>query len=384
VIFFVSGGVDSTVAFTLCSDALGPDRVTGVFVDTGLMRKGEREEIEDIFAQKGWHNCRIVDASQLFLDKLALQHDPEKKRKIIGDAFLQVQREQEILLSLGTGGWMLGQGTIYPDTIESGYGDKAAVIKTHHNRVPAIAELMEQGLVLEPLKEFYKDEVRDIGRRLGLPEELVSKQPFPGPGLAVRCLCSIDEMPASQDADLDQIASFAGLAAWSIPLRTVGVQGDHRSYSKLVVLVGDAPLEIYAATARKMTRQVRATNRVAFQAGPAGRDLLAHAKVCKRLIDRARLDLLREADAISHDMLRTEGLWAEVWQFPVVLVPLTVSGGETVALRPVSSSDAMTARHANLPIDFIHRLADRLLKLPGVDLVLYDVTDKPPATIEWE
>lgn len=384
VLFFVSGGVDSTVAFAICTDAVGPEQVTGVFVDTGLMRKGEREEIEQAFASKGWHNFRVVDASERFLSSLAGVYDPEVKRRIIGDAFVQVQRDLEGELALGAGGWMLGQGTIYPDTIESGGGARAALIKTHHNRVPSITKLIEEGLVLEPLKEFYKDEVRDIGRQLGLPEELVSKHPFPGPALAVRCLCASDEVAASTSPSMQDIAAQYGFSAWSVPLRTVGVQGDHRSYSNLVVLCGNAEIDEFATAARRITREIRGTNRVAFQAGPNDSTLIERARVVKSSITQDRLKVLREADFIVHQMLRSEGLWADVWQFPVVLLPLSATGGQTIALRPVSSSDAMTARHADLPIDFVRRVVTRLLQLPGIEMVLYDVSDKPPATIEWE
>lgn len=386
VLFFVSGGVDSTVAFTLCTDALSPEQVTGVFVDTGFMRKNERQQIKQAFDARGWHNIQFLNESQLFVDPLTKAQitDPEEKRRHIGESFLEVQRRVENELGLGKGGWILGQGTIYPDTIESGGSSNAALIKTHHNRVPAIEQMMREGLILEPLRDFYKDEVRDIGRRLGLPESLVGKQPFPGPGLAVRCLCSEDEHPVSRNPEIQAIADNWGLDAWVVPIRTVGVQGDHRSYSNLVILSGLAELETYAAAARKIVREVRGTNRVAFMVSPQNSHVLAKARVIRSILETSRLDCLREADALAHHMLEDEGLMGEVWQFPVVQLPIRLGSGETIALRPVSSSDAMTARHAQLPIEFIRKVGDRLLSLPGVDMVLYDVTDKPPATIEWE
>ncbi len=385
VLFFVSGGVDSTVAFTLCTDALSPDRVTGVFVDTGFMRKDERKGIEKTFSQRGWDNMRYVDESKFFLRSVQGISDPEGKRKIIGDCFLDVQNRLGAKLGLKSGKWILGQGTIYPDTIESGHSQEAAVIKTHHNRVPAVQALVAKGLIIEPLKDFYKDEVREIGRQLELPESLIGKHPFPGPGLAIRCLCSAEKFQLErQGAEPHKIAKRSGLQAWRVPLRTVGVQGDHRSYSHLIILTGKANLETYSEVARTMTRKVRNTNRVTFLVTPVKTERLKSASVIDAFIDKRRLDLLREADAISHKMLLEERLSAEVWQFPVVLLPLTLGGGETIALRPVSSSDAMTARHANLPLGFIRRLGRRLREIRGVDMVLYDVTDKPPATIEWE
>lgn len=384
VLFFVSGGVDSTVAFTLCTDALGPNRVTGVFVDTGFMRKGEREELEVTFRERGWHNMRFENAENDFLKALHRVADPERKRHIIGDCFLDVQRRLESVLGLEAGTWLLGQGTIYPDTIESGGSSFAAAIKTHHNRVPAIQKMILEGRILEPIRDLYKDEVRDVGRVLNLPDFLIEKHPFPGPGLAVRCLCATAEKEIKKLDVVQKIAAAANLEGWTVPVSTVGVQGDYRTYSNLVILEGDAELETYAAIARQITREVRQTNRVSFLVSRREAFDLSAASVHESYIDRERLDLLREADAICQTMLRDEGFVDLVWQFPVILLPLGAERGQTIALRPVSSLDAMTAKHSDLPMEFIRKMGERLIALHGVDLVLYDVTDKPPATIEWE
>jgi len=386
VLFFVSGGVDSTVAFTLCASALDPSNVTGVFVDTGFMRKKERDEIESVFAARGWSNIRFLDRSENFFRALRGIADPEKKRHVIGECFLDVQREVEAELGLGATRWLLGQGTIYPDTIESGgdHGKKAAIIKTHHNRVPAIEEMIKKGLILEPLKEFYKDEVRSLGRQLGLPESIVAKNPFPGPGLAVRCLCSEKAHEIAKVGELSTIANRYELDAWSAPLRTVGVQGDYRSYTNLVILTGEKGLDTFAAAAREITREIRGTNRVAALLWSHSASIeLAHVHP-KRFLTRKRVDLLREADFVVNELLSREGLAAEVWQFPVVMLPLGFEHGETIALRPVLSSDAMTARHAQLPATFLLQVVKELRTMVGIDMILYDVTDKPPATIEWE
>lgn len=384
VLFFVSGGVDSTVAFTLCSDALGPDRVTGVFVDTGFMRKGERDEIEAAFKLRGWRNMRYESAEAEFLAAVDRIADPEKKRHIIGDCFLQVQQRLERELALESGSWLLGQGTIYPDTIESGGNPMAAAIKTHHNRVPAIQKMIAEGRILEPIRDLYKDEVRDVGRILGLPDSLIEKHPFPGPGLAVRCLCSAEEFPVHSSETLQTIARSVALEAWMVPISTVGVQGDFRTYSNLVILTGGTDLTTYAAVARRITREVRQTNRVAFLVVGRRNVNVSQAFVRERYITKSRLNLLREADAICQQMLREESFPDLVWQFPVVLVPFAQGAGETIALRPVSSLDAMTAKHSSLPMDFIKAIGRRLIELPGIEMVIYDVTDKPPATIEWE
>jgi len=279
---------------------------------------------------------------------------------------------------------MLGQGTIYPDTIESGGSAGAAVIKTHHNRVAAIEELEKKGLIVEPIRSFYKDEVRVVGRQLELPPELTDKHPFPGPGLAVRCLCSAETHPARDFPEVDEIARPYGFTSWAVPLKTVGVQGDSRSYHDLLVLRGTGNLDRAGEAAVRITRSVRGTNRVA---------LLLHARgegrpsVVRAAVERSRLDLLRQADWVAHEVLREHDLLKAIWQFPVVLAPLSFGRGETIALRPVCSSDGMTAKFAGLaelPQAVVSELAERLAAIPGVDAVLYDVTNKPPGTIEWE
>src|SRR5882762_7419047 len=225
VFFFVSGGVDSTVAYTLCLRALGPERVYGIYVDTGLMREGETAYVRRLFQDLGATAFHVEEAEGEFLGALEGVCDPEKKRHIIGEQFVAVQ---ERVLSTGhflDGHWILGQGTIYPDTIESGGTERADVIKTHHNRVAGIQKLMETGRIIEPLSSFYKDEVREIGAELGVPDEYLHRHPFPGPGLAIRCLCSASEAAVSR---LEP--------GWLVPIRSVGVQGDSRSYRSVLAL----------------------------------------------------------------------------------------------------------------------------------------------------
>ena len=200
VFFFVSGGVDSTVAFTLCLRALGAGRVRGVYVDTGLMREGETEFVERTFEALGHGVVEIAHCEREFVEPLEHVREPEVKRHLIGEQFVRVQ--ERIIESRGLldGHWILGQGTIYPDTIESGGTANAATIKTHHNRVPGVQKLMESGRIVEPLADFYKDEVRAIGRELGLPASLLERHPFPGPGLAIRCLCAEADEPVQARA----------------------------------------------------------------------------------------------------------------------------------------------------------------------------------------
>ena len=237
VLFFVSGGVDSSVAYKLCADALGEDRVHGVYVDTGFMRKNESVEVMSAYEKAGFRNVRLRDASAEFLGAVGRETNPEIKRQRIGVAFLAV--ENDVLEHLPSGEWLLGQGTIYPDTIESGGTRESALIKTHHNRVPELLRRIEAGEIVEPLVQFYKDEVREIGRALGLPVRLIEKQPFPGPGLAVRFLCTDEPAEWSENAKLSEVASGFNLKARVLPVRGVGVQGDERTYAHTALLTGE-------------------------------------------------------------------------------------------------------------------------------------------------
>lgn len=384
VLFFLSGGVDSTVAYALTVRALGAQNVEAVYVDTGCMRDGETVEIEEAFSNLDLGHLRIEDASSRFMDRLEGVVDPESKRAIIGRAFVDVQ--DEILGGDRYDGhnWMLGQGTIYPDTIESGGTHSSDVIKTHHNRVERIQELIDEGRVLEPLSEFYKDEVRELGRSLGLPSNLLERHPFPGPALAIRCICASDAEGPVIDEGIAAIAERSGFSAFLLPLRSVGVQGDSRSYARLTVLHGgefDYRRLLPLSTA--ITNEFRHTNRIVAALSP--RDIEPGEWALKpATITRERVRILQRVDRVVNDYLRGEGLYAQVWQCPVVLLPWGRQGGETVALRPITSVDGMTAAVAELPEDGLFALADRLVAVDGVDSVLYDISNKPPSTIEWE
>ena len=269
VLFFLSGGVDSTVAYALTVRALGPDAVHGIYVDTGFMRAGETETIEAAFQKLDLGHLETVNAAKQFFDGLKGVTDPEVKRAIIGKAFVDLQEEILEREEHVDHDWLLGQGTIYPDTIESGGTAQAAVIKTHHNRVEHIQELIEQGRVLEPLQEFYKDEVRVLGYALGLPKPLIERHPFPGPALAIRCLCSPSAAKALPDGEIDAVAKRSGYRAFLLPLRSVGVQGDSRSYAQLTVLRGgEFDYKKLLPLATEITNRFRRTNRIVYLLGP--------------------------------------------------------------------------------------------------------------------
>ena len=380
VLFFVSGGVDSSVAYKLCADALGEDRVHGVYVDTGFMRKDESADVMAAYEKAGFKNVRLRDASAEFLGAVGNETNPEVKRQRIGVAFLAV--ENDVLEHLPSGDWLLGQGTIYPDTIESGGTRESALIKTHHNRVPELLRRIEAGEIVEPLVQFYKDEVREIGRALGLPVRLIEKQPFPGPGLAVRFLCTDERATWSENPKLSEVAAPFNLKARVLPVRGVGVQGDERTYAHTALLTGEYNELGIAELSPAITNSLRDVNRVAFWAGAKGS--IDEFAVEPTTTTRQGLDVLREADARVRDILAEYDTQKRIWQCPVVMLPLKRHGESTIAIRPVESHDGMTAQYARLPWPVIERIAAAVLAVPGVAALLYDVTNKPPATIEWE
>ena len=380
LLFFVSGGVDSTVAYKLCQDALGPQRVHGVYVDTGFMRKNESVDVMAAFQKAGFENIRLRDASSEFLAAVGTETNPEIKRNRIGMSFLAV--ENDVLEHLPSGDWLLGQGTIYPDTIESGGTRESALIKTHHNRVPELLRRIEAGEVVEPLAQFYKDEVREIGRALGLPARLIEKQPFPGPGLAVRFLCTDEVATWSENARLSEVAAGFKLQARVLPVRGVGVQGDERTYAHTALLTGKYDEERIAELSPTITNSMRDVNRVVFWAGCKGS--IDDFRVEPTTTSREGLDVLREADARVRDILAEYDTQKKIWQCPVVMLPLKRKGESAIAIRPVESHDGMTAQYAKLPWPVIQRITDAVLQVPGVGACVYDVTNKPPATIEWE
>ncbi|HVW66217.1 MAG TPA: glutamine-hydrolyzing GMP synthase [Candidatus Peribacteraceae bacterium] len=380
VFMMVSGGVDSTVAFTVINEVLGSHRVQGLLVDTGLLRKHEAKNIMDAFDLLGIENLEVVDASDEFFEHLKGIYDPEMKRQIIGDRFLAVQKRisEEMHLRIEDG-WMLGQGTIYPDTIETGGTQHADRIKTHHNRVEAVQKMIEAGLIIEPLKDLYKDEVRKLGEEIGLPHDLVWRHPFPGPGLGVRILCAESELEIENEElkiDLPHVV---------LPVRSVGVQGDGRTYRHAVSLFSKTPARIephHMELATSVPNTHKSINRVLLC---TSHDSPPSFVFTPGYVTRERADLLREADDIVYDEMHRAGMYETIWQFPVVLLPFgTKEGGQSIVLRPIESQEAMTANAVVLPEEVVKRMTDRICALNGIDCVFVDLSNKPPGTIEWE
>src|SRR5262249_10369581 len=338
-------------------------------------REGDAEAMRYLASTVGDRAVRMADRSADFFGRLRGVTHPEDKRAIIGETFVAVQEDEFARLGLREDEWLLGQGTIYPDTIESGGARHAAKIKTHHNRVERIQALIDAGRVIEPLVDFYKDEVRVLGEELGLPHDVVWRHPFPGPGLAVRCLAA-EAFAAVEPAT---IPLPAGVAGWIVPVRTVGVQGDERSYSRLLALGGVADVDAAGALARRVTNEHRTINRVAsvvFQRGDAAFTRLA---IHPATLTPERIALLRAADALVTRIVRARGLYDAIWQMPVATLPLGAAAErETIVLRPVNSRDGMTADFARLPAPVVAHLAEPLPAPAPPHPLLYDLPNTPP------
>ncbi len=386
VFLLVSGGVDSTVAAVLLGRSLGPERLRLLHVDNGLMRKGESRAVLEMLGRLGLgERLSFVDASDDFLAALEGLTEPEAKRRAIGDTFVAVfEREAR---RLGIEDDLLAQGTIYPDTIETGGSQRAHVIKTHHNRVPIIEEMMAAGKVVEPLAELYKVEVRQLGQRLGLPREALWRHPFPGPGLGVRLLCWEGEADRSGfeviEPALEAMAAREGLDLLALPMRSVGVKADLRVYEHPVMISGPASWERLQGLAGRIFKGVDGINRCIWNLAPGSPSA---ARPLPAGMTRQRLDLLREADARVSEGLRRHGIEDEIWQCPTVLLPLEIDGRgrEMIVLRPIHSARGMTARPYRLPDALLDELRAELLPLPDISGLAIDLTSKPPGTIEWE
>jgi GMP synthase (glutamine-hydrolysing) len=387
VFLLASGGVDSTVCARLLGRALDPTQLHLLHIDNGLMRLDESRQVLAEFERAGLgRNLRFVDASDRFLAALDGVIEPERKRRIIGDTFIQVFEAEAGRLDLGD--MLLAQGTIYPDTIETGGTRRADTIKTHHNRVPVIEAMIAAGRVIEPIRDLYKVEVREMAEALGIAPALVWRHPFPGPGLGVRLLCSDGRLPDGHDPArtqpaIDRELAGTGLTGHVLPVRSVGVKADLRTYEQPVALTGTASHDTLVAVAAEIYGRVPGVNRCVLDLSGRG---FGRAAPRAAGVTRGRLDLLRQADAIVMGAVERHGLMRAIWQFPTVMLPLTIDGrgDELVILRPVRSERGMTARPAPLPAAFIGEVREAILALPRVSGLVLDLTTKPPGTIEWE
>ncbi|MBI5554008.1 MAG: glutamine-hydrolyzing GMP synthase [Candidatus Diapherotrites archaeon] len=387
VFLLVSGGIDSTVCAALFGKALPADHLVCFHVDSGFMRKDESRKVKESLAGAGI-NLQVLNASMEFFERLQGVSDPERKRIIIGELFVELaERELEKMAGNEKDQWLLGQGTIYPDTIESGGTVHADKIKTHHNQVPLIQELTQQGRIIEPLRQLYKDEVRELARLLKLPDSLIERHPFPGPGLAIRALCGpklaedFNELETRMNAFLKE-KKFRG-SVRVLPLKGVGVQGDERTYRWVAALQGEFNHETLENLSTSLVNAFREINRVVWLIEPRQMEEIVSREA--NLVPE-RIKLLQEADALVNRLMDEAELHGEIWQFPVILgnVEVNEKPGEVIILRPVTSVEAMTAQFAWLDRRLLFQLGRKLMEMDGISAVFLDVTNKPPATIEWE
>ncbi|MFP4521564.1 MAG: glutamine-hydrolyzing GMP synthase [Fibrobacterota bacterium] len=386
VMLLVSGGVDSTVTFALLNEVLGPERVFGLHIDTGMMRLDETGLIKEYMNAHGFKNLQITDASGKFLKALEGVCAPEEKRAVIGEMFIKIQREVLTGMVDDDSDWLLAQGTIYPDTIESGGTENSKVIKTHHNRVPIIEKLISEGKVIEPLRYLYKDGVRQLGEKLGLPHELVWRHPFPGPGLGVRLLCRAE---GTEDEDLpglpSELATYLeslGLEGSPLPVKSVGVQGDNRTYRHPYWVRGSFDWEVLDDVSTRITNRCDAFNRVVLLITDV--EGVPFFKPVPGYMTEKRLDILRQADDIVTRRLEENGLMEEFAQVPVIMLPLKFEEKETVVIRPLNTSDFMTGRFGRMDKELLKKISDEITDKTDVGAVFYDITNKPPGTTEWE
>lgn len=409
VLLFLSGGVDSTVAFALLNKALGQKRVLGLHIDNGFMRKNESKKVEEAYKNHGFSNFIVEDASKTFLKAVENLTDPQKKRMAIGENFITVRNEVVAKQKFDENKWLLAQGTLYPDIIESGGTKNSNVIKTHHNRVDGIQKLIEKGLIIEPLKDLYKDEVRAIGKKLGLEDELVMRHPFPGPGLSINVLCSNGTMTdndkeefkkAQEEISKVQLEMFCekcseNLEKYILPVKSVGVQGDFRTYRFPSVISFAKTENGFYHLPKKWEKLEAASSQITNSASFINRAIIRlwqnpsvkdeALKLQEGYCTKDRLDQTRDADDIVLTALHKSGWYNKIFQHLTINLPYASSKERcSFVLRPLCSEDVMTARFAQLPQNLLMDIVHEISKLPYVDAIFFDLTNKPPATFGWE
>lgn len=409
VLLFLSGGVDSTVAFALLNKALGQKRVLGLHIDNGFMRKNESKKVEEAYKNHGFSNFIVEDASKTFLKAVENLTDPQKKRMAIGENFITVRNEVVAKQKFDENKWLLAQGTLYPDIIESGGTKNSNVIKTHHNRVDGIQKLIEKGLIIEPLKDLYKDEVRAIGKKLGLGDELVMRHPFPGPGLSINVLCSNGTMTdndkeefkkAQEEISKVQLGMFCekcseNLEKYILPVKSVGVQGDFRTYRFPSVISFAKTENGFYHLPKKWEKLEAASSQITNSASFINRTIIRlwqnpsvkdeALKLQEGYCTKDRLDQTRDADDIVLTALHKSGWYNKIFQHLTINLPYASSKEKcSFVLRPLCSEDVMTARFAQLPQNLLMDIVQEISKLPYVDAIFFDLTNKPPATFGWE
>jgi GMP synthase (glutamine-hydrolysing) len=396
ILVFLSGGVDSSVTFALLIEILGKKRVLGLYINNGFMRQNETNLILNRYNKLNYDNIIYENAEDTFLKAVKGIIDPQEKRRKIGETFLTVRDEVIKRLNLTEDQWLLAQGTLYPDIIESGGTKHSDTIKTHHNRVEGIKQLIEKGLIIEPLKDLYKDEVRLLGEKIGLSDEIIKRHPFPGPGISINVLCSngrIDDQKLfdkinneAKKINLKHLLCKYKYETFALPVKSVGVQGDFRTYKHpLVVKINDllnnfVGWDILEELSTYTTSNNNNFNRVILQLFEKNKCSLFEAYCTKD-----RLDMVRIVDEIVLNEMKNTKNYNNIFQHLTINLPYASKPDScSIVLRPVVSEDVMTARFARLDINLLKSIIEKIEKLDFVDGLYYDITNKPPATFGWE
>ena len=391
VLVLVSGGVDSSVTALLLSKAT--KNTYAVHIDTGFMRKDESMKVVKALKNTGVQNLHFYDASEEFYAALQGVINPETKRQIIGNKFIEVTDRAIKKLNLDLEKTFIAQGTLRPDLIESAselVSKTANTIKTHHNDTEFVREKRKSGMIIEPNKDWHKDEVRLVGKKLGLPENLVWRQPFPGPGLAIRIICAEKPYLTDNFKELNERLRTISkpFSSTILPIRTVGVQGDDRTYSYVAALSGKPDWKKLKALANEIPKQIHQINRVVYIFGESFENDIK--EIPPTYLAKKITSILQEADEIVNASLLKHKLMKKISQMPVILLPIGFEhfGKRSIALRPFITNDFMTGMPAipgnDISLDCLNEMVEKILKIKGISRVVYDLTSKPPGTTEWE
>ena len=405
VVVLVSGGVDSAVTAALLIKALNPDNVYAIHIDSGFMRKNESDIICENLKKLGLKNLIRENAKEMFFNTIVEVEgkkigplvdtiDPEEKRQIIGEIFIKIANNVIERLGLNPESTFIAQGTLRPDLIESGNPEISGFaykIKTHHNDVAIVREARKKGLIVETNSDWHKDEVRKVARMLGLEESIASRQPFPGPGLAIRLLChdkNEEVIITKEEIDkINEIVNQKGEKAQIIPIKSVGVQGDARSYKNLGILYGNG-IELdwnkVTTVAKQITDSINTINRIGYILNV--KDVNKKIECFNMKINDECVELLRELDKIVTSNLEK----SRVNQTFAVLLPIGITKKYSVAIRTFVTNDFMTGKPGGIGLEVDKTMLEKTIKeiednfSDKIEFIIYDVTSKPPATCEWQ